>query len=496
MSRLLRWAASYATRTSGICLSPATSSPAFPSVPSNSSVNALSGQTSREASLDSSGLSTGSGSGKAGLKRNSSSVDEKLHLAGSKSSGKLASMGADPGNSGETIEFDEFGRAFVREVTVSRHELFYSVVQAASYTLCFYGVSMACRLRDDEAVRRCWETVVCCKYDPLRYCLKSVRVEFIRLAAAVGLFSAPCWDAIPVDLLYSEVLQQQQQLQERTAKTARASDSVTMTTFTTNEASSYQSAHIVQTTRVTTVVQSQGMVVGSGAHKEVISANTLDSFFPFDPCLLCKLHHTIQKAYRVWDGVPGLDDVLDEDEEYDVSDDDLEEESGESGIASMTQGKERVSSRAIPMRKSGGKERGAHMSHTPGSATSGSMMDAFTTSSLSSVVSSIACTDYAMSVASSAQFTSHSPFTGSYFGSAQVHMTATEEEIPAGSRGRTALQQEEEDSDADDTGMHDTHMAAPASAAGGSGSSFATQEKFDGNFRRPRFYSIGSTGSW
>jgi hypothetical protein len=101
-----------------------------------------------------------------------------------------------------------------------------------------------------------------------------------------------------------------------------------------------------------------------------------------------------------------------------------------------------------------------------------------------------------MSIASSAQFTSHSPFAGSYFGSAQVHMAADEDETPAGHRGRTALQQEDEDSDADDTGMHDTHMAAPAAAAGESGSSFATQEKFDGNFRRPRFYSIGSTGSW
>ena len=37
--------------------------------------------------------------------------------------------------------------------------------------------------------------------------------------------------------------------------------------------------------------------------------NPLDSFFPYDPCLLRMLHQPIEKYYRVWRGVPGLDDV-------------------------------------------------------------------------------------------------------------------------------------------------------------------------------------------
>jgi hypothetical protein len=36
----------------------------------------------------------------------------------------------------------------------------------------------------------------------------------------------------------------------------------------------------------------------------------LDCFFPFDPCLLYKVHDKIQSCYRVWEGVPGLDDLM------------------------------------------------------------------------------------------------------------------------------------------------------------------------------------------
>lgn len=413
----------------------------------------------------------------------------------------------------ENVEFDEFGRAFVREVTVSRHELFYSVVQAACYTLCFYGVSMAARQRDDEAVRRCWETVVSCKFDPLRYCLKTVRVEFIRLAAAVGLFSAHCWDNMPADLLYTEILQQQQVQHQQQQQAGRSSDNATMTTFTTNEATSYRST---QHQRSHGIVQSQGVVMSSGSQREVRSANALDSFFPFDPCLLCKLHQTIQKAYRVWDGVPGLDDVPEEDtyegeeEEYDdqLSEDDLE---GESGIASEDRVKLRtanVSSHAIPMRRHGSGRRSEAMAQTPGSQMSGtSAVDAFATSSLSSVVSSIAYTDTAMSVASSSAVgMAHSPFVGSYLKAAQAHLhrdsvgsdprSASKSSAAAAALKSHQQQhqqdQGESDSDEGDSGMHDAHMTNPSAGYGTGGSA----EKFDANFRRPRFYSVGSTGSW
>ena len=423
-------------------------------------MSALSGQTSREASLDSI----------PGLKRSAASVGAHLNLGSP----------ADPADPLENVEFDEFGRAFVREVTVSRHELFYSVVQAACYTLCFYGVEMASCLRDQAAVQRDWETVVCCKFDPLRYCLKSVRVEFIRLAASVGFFSAPCWSPIPADLLYTEVLQQLQ-AQQLIAKTSRTSDNATMTTFTTNEAmSSHYStagAHIPQYG-----VQSQGVVMSSsGGQKEVHSANSLDSFFPFDPCLLCKLHQVIQRAYREWDGVPGLDDVDDEDSDFEDA------ESKGSGIASLNKDKYVSSgSRAIPMRRGSG-QAGKYFPNTPGSD---SMMDAFTTSSLSSVVSSIAATDAAMSIASSA-----AQYTGSYLSVGLAHMQGDDDQLLS-RHGRPPLPPgQESDGEDSDHDMHESHMTVPAGISAGMQGA-AGPERFDANFRRPRFYSIGSTGSW
>ena len=41
-------------------------------------------------------------------------------------------------------------------------------------------------------------------------------------------------------------------------------------------------------------------VIGTGA-------NPLESFFPFDPCLLEIMHCHVEKRYRRWSGLPGVD---------------------------------------------------------------------------------------------------------------------------------------------------------------------------------------------
>jgi hypothetical protein len=41
-------------------------------------------------------------------------------------------------------------------------------------------------------------------------------------------------------------------------------------------------------------------------------SNPLDSFFPFDPCLLIQLHHKIEDSYRLWRGLTGLDLLLED----------------------------------------------------------------------------------------------------------------------------------------------------------------------------------------
>ena len=35
--------------------------------------------------------------------------------------------------------------------------------------------------------------------------------------------------------------------------------------------------------------------------------NPLDSFFPFDPCLLSQVHEYVQSGYVTWEGIRGLD---------------------------------------------------------------------------------------------------------------------------------------------------------------------------------------------
>ena len=64
----------------------------------------------------------------------------------------------------------------------SRHLVFYSVMQAACYVMCFLGVELAQKQRTDPKLRQAWEVTLGCPFDPLRYCIKSVKWEFLRLS--------------------------------------------------------------------------------------------------------------------------------------------------------------------------------------------------------------------------------------------------------------------------------------------------------------------------
>jgi len=73
-----------------------------------------------------------------------------------------------------------------------RHLVFYCVVQAACYVLCFHGTSLAASHSDSAQLRAAWERVLSCELDPLRYCIKTVKWEFVRLVLWVGLVSEQC----------------------------------------------------------------------------------------------------------------------------------------------------------------------------------------------------------------------------------------------------------------------------------------------------------------
>ena len=49
--------------------------------------------------------------------------------------------------------------------------------------------------------RYCWENAVTCSLLPLRFCLQSVKVEFLRLSSHIALFREEIWGLFPQDIL-------------------------------------------------------------------------------------------------------------------------------------------------------------------------------------------------------------------------------------------------------------------------------------------------------
>ncbi len=228
-------------------------------------------------------------------------------------------------------------------VLLSRHEYFYAVVQAVCYVLCFLGTEVASQHRMNEAIQNTWQRIVSSNLDPLRYCLRTVRLEFLRLAAFVGLFSDNCWASFAPDLAYIE---KQEAMTRPTGGAASVVGSTTggattttfsvTATFTTASAATSSSIGVPIATgsrlRSGTSALDTSMASIGAAYARMDRAtgkNPLDSFFPFDPCLLEKMHRLIEGSYRAWTGVPGLPVADEGDESVSFVDDEEEEEEEE-----------------------------------------------------------------------------------------------------------------------------------------------------------------------
>jgi hypothetical protein len=158
---------------------------------------------------------------------------------------------------------DEFGRKVITDYdSLARHETFFCCVQSLCYAICFLGISMAQMMSMEPTEKRSWEVVLQSEFHPLRYCIPTVRTEFLRIAAAGGLISS-------------------------TLGTGRVSSNLSS--------------------------------AGSGSH------NPLDTFFPFDPCLLLQVHELIKDGYRIWEAEVVLNDPEEENEEDDEEDSEGEE---------------------------------------------------------------------------------------------------------------------------------------------------------------------------
>lgn len=175
-------------------------------------------------------------------KASSSAGVSPAMMARSKSMGNVAGMSG-----------GHFEASLSKAEKINKHETFYCCVQALCYICCFYGSEVVQYHITLEHLRRRWECVLTSSLRPLKYCLRSVKIEYVRLIVACGLLREECWALLPADLM--------------------SSSSSSTSSITCN--SSYQ--------------------------------NPLDSFFPFDPCLLLKVHQRVEHIYRSWTGIPGVD---------------------------------------------------------------------------------------------------------------------------------------------------------------------------------------------
>mmetsp|Transcript_2582 Transcript_2582/g.2687 ORF Transcript_2582/g.2687 Transcript_2582/m.2687 type:complete len:812 (+) Transcript_2582:179-2614(+) len=159
------------------------------------------------------------------------------------------------------LELDEYGRHQSSTASkISRHETFFSCVQACCYIVCFYGIEIA-MLQKNIIMQKKWSKIITCQLLPLNFCLQSVRLEFLRLAQYIDMFEKTIWDVLGVDGMDG----------------------------------GHDDDH-----------KKTNVSMGAGS-------NPLDSFFPYDPCLLRTLHQPIEVYYRSWKGIPGLDDLDNED---------------------------------------------------------------------------------------------------------------------------------------------------------------------------------------
>jgi RNA polymerase I-specific transcription initiation factor RRN3 len=169
----------------------------------------------------------------------------------------------------------------------SLHSLYYTVAQAAFYIMCFRGSEAWQYFKEEASEDSCsdtdigtarWQTLCSHELNPLKYCLESVRSEFLKLAEAYNLLSEDLRQSIMDDLSVKKVPKRKRIMKITTPATA-------------------------ETERL------KGGVGGLGK-----GSNPLDSFFPFDPYLLHDSHFMVEPIYRHWHGsaVANLD--LDTDE--------------------------------------------------------------------------------------------------------------------------------------------------------------------------------------
>lgn len=199
----------------------------------------------------------------------------------------MRNMNADVANNGKTSK-------------LTAHTLFYTVCQTAFYIMCFRGRECTKYYHDavayyekideediaddhiflfsdpqliDISMKR-WTHLCSHHLQPLKYCLESVRGEFLLLADRFELVE---------DALLGKLIIEDRKM---------ASGALNRAQVAPKKATSIQTAATMERRRLVEGVGGLGR-----------GSNPLDSFFPFDPYLLRRSYKFIHPFYRHWSGV-------------------------------------------------------------------------------------------------------------------------------------------------------------------------------------------------
>jgi RNA polymerase I-specific transcription initiation factor RRN3 len=192
------------------------------------------------------------------------------------------------------------------------HSLFYTISQAAFYIMCFRGVEAIEFYRKstkpssdgfaqpehlDISPER-WTSLCSHPLQPLRYCLESVRNEFLELSKFCHLINA---------IVYCQLAQDENNVVKRNKR---------------------------QVTPIATPATLEKERLSGGVGGLGKGTNPLDSFFPFDPYLLRKSHVFVDPFYNHWNGsiterfMKDEDSVLNPSDEQHVDDDESDNKKG------------------------------------------------------------------------------------------------------------------------------------------------------------------------
>ena len=194
------------------------------------------------------------------------------------------------------------------------HALFYTCCQAAFYIFCFRGAEA---LKYYRSARRCgddseepyadfesvdigperWKCLCRDPLQPLKYCLESVRVEFLSLAQDLNLF---CDDGVGDNG------------EKNKDGAAKLLEQLRNNTLSVQEQDNQEMMHIPKKIKSTISKPRRSTLISTAAMQEKKrldggvgglgrGSNPLDSFFPFDPYLLQKSYEHVHPYFRNWE---------------------------------------------------------------------------------------------------------------------------------------------------------------------------------------------------